>query len=164
MIPALDQSSHLGTSWIHNRKSDYQNQTFELKNYKVVLILIGTNNLTPKMVWQWYKEKQRKGESKGEESKYLPLPPHSKPQSLEIQSKYRELIWEIRKQNPDAYLLVSAKLPRIFDCSQNKDYLIDVNLRIEQLCTKFNSCYFLKLYKPLLKHGKPREKYFDTSC
>ena len=33
-----------------------------LKNYKAALLLVGTNDLTPKATWQWYKEKQRHGE------------------------------------------------------------------------------------------------------
>ena len=79
-----------------------------LKNYKAALLLVGTNDLTPKATWQWYKEKQRHGEPR-----LIRLPPHSTTPSSIIQDKYRTLILEIRKHNPNICLLVSAILPRV---------------------------------------------------
>ena len=127
-----------------------------LKNYKSALLLVGTNDLTPKATWQWYKEKQRHGEPR-----IIRLPPHSTTPSSIIQDKYRTLILEIRKHNPNICLLVSAILPRVFDFSQNKDYLIEVNKKIEQLCLEFQSCSYLCSYKPLMKNGKPIDKYYS---
>ena len=58
-------------------------------------------------------------------------------------------------------MIVSAILPRVFDFSQNKNYLIEVNKKIEQLCLEFQSCSYLCSYKPLMKNGKPIDKYYS---
>ena len=61
-------------------------QNLNLKHYKVALLLVRTNDLTPKVTWQWYKDKQRKGETR-----HIRLPPHSSIPSSEIQDKYKSL-------------------------------------------------------------------------
>ena len=58
-----------------------------LEKYKIILLLIGTHDLTPKSTWQWYKDTQRRGGDK-----YPTLPHQIKTPSAEVQMKYRKLI------------------------------------------------------------------------
>ena len=125
-------------------------QTLKLSSYKVILILVGTNDLTPKSVWVWYKMKLRKGQST---VKNLPRHPKTPPEA--IKSEYRNLLEGIRQENPNIFILVSAILPRPFDFPENKNYLYEVNRELESLCLEFNACYFLKSFKPI-----PRPTHF----
>ena len=99
--------------------------------------------------------KQRKGENKD-----LTLPPHPKTPPEHIKEQYRALFQGIRDKNPGIYLLVSAIIPRPFDYKQNKKYMCEVNLALEDLCKEFNSCYFLKTYKPMLRFGIPKSTHY----
>ena len=62
-------------------------KTKDLTKYKVALTLVGTNDLTPKSLWLWYKMKQRKGENTD-----LTLPPHPKTPPEHIKQQYRAFL------------------------------------------------------------------------
>ena len=126
-----------------------------LEKYKVVLLLVGTNDLTPKSLWQWYKK--TKLENKGKE---ITLPHHTTTPVDRIVEHYKLLLEVVKMKNPHIFIMASAILPRPFDFKQNKNYLIEVNKALEKLCKELN-VYFVYSYKPLMKYGSPKENYFD---
>ena len=126
-----------------------------LEKYRVILLLVGTNYLTPKSLWQWYK--RFKIENKGKE---IILPHHTTTPVEGIVEHYKQLLKVIKTKNPNIFIMVSEILPRPFDFKQNKEYLNEVNIAIERVCKESN-VYFIYSHKPLMKYGSLKENYFD---
>lgn len=131
-------------------------QEFELKlkKLKCILLLMGTNDLTSKFIWLWYKHQVRKGKP------VYKLPRHSRTPAHRINQDYRNLINRIKLINPNVKIVVSAILPRVFDYKQNKNYLKNINKSLATMCKKISNCYFIESYKPLLKNGAPRNEFY----
>ena len=101
-----------------------------LTQYSCILLLVGTNDLTPKWVWLKYKHNMRKSNAD------FVLPSHSKTPVHRVTDDYKRLLKAIKLQNPSINILVSSIIPRPFDFDANKDYLISVNNALKDMARK----------------------------
>ena len=125
-----------------------------IDKYKCITLLIGTNNLTPKWVWDEYiAQKKRKVQK-------TVLPEHPTTPIPTIINLFDQLLRAIRAKNPDCTIIICSIPPRPFDHEVNKQYLVRVNAALYDFCKQHN-CTFIKLYKQFTKEGNPDEKYFD---
>ena len=125
-----------------------------LEKFKYIILLVGTNDLTAKFVYLWYKNTVRFNR------KVKRLPFHSKTPVHRIVNDYRVLIKAIRAINHKIKIMVSAILPRRFDYFENRGYLKNVNKGLKAMTRKIRKCKFLPSFKPMIRNRKPRENFY----
>ena len=120
-------------------------ETLDYSQYRCILLLVGTNNLTPKHIWNWYRQRVRNKQP------CSPLPPHLITPIPDFIALYRQLINKIQSVKPNVTIIVSAILPRKFDFTENSEHIYSINHYLEALCGTFFKCKYIPTYKVITK-------------
>ena len=126
----------------------------QLERFQYILLLVGTNDLTAKSIWLWYKSRVRKN------IKVNHLPMHSKTPVHRIVNDYKVLIRAIKAKNRLIKIMVSAILPRRFDYFINRGYLKNINKALKAMCRRYRRCEFIPGYKPFVRNRKLRKDFY----
>ena len=126
----------------------------DIRKYKYITLIIGTNDLGPKSVWNFYKREKKRGRSGTN------LPVHGQTPVPVLLSAYQNLISTIKHYNSTCILISFAILPRPFDHHRNKQHHTDTNRALSILCDK-NNLIFVKTYNSYLKFGRPKPDFFS---
>ena len=125
-----------------------------IRKYKYITLIIGTNDLGPKSVWKFYKREKRLGHSGHN------LPVHGQAPIPVLLSAYQNLISTIRYHNPTCILISFAILPRPYDHHRNRLHHADTNRELSKFC-EIKKIIFVKTYNSFLKFGRPIEDFFS---
>lgn len=124
-----------------------------IDKYKYITLIIGTNDLGPKSIWNFYKKEKKLGRSG------LNLPIHHQTPIPVLLNAYQHLIAVIRKRNPTCILITFGILPRPYDHLRNKRHHTDTNRQLSKLCEE-NKLIFVKTSNSYLKFGIPVSDLF----
>lgn len=127
--------------------------SIQIGKYDYIIVLIGTNDLSSKDIWAFYKSEVRQGRSGSN------LPYHSPIAIPVLACLYRKLITTIRAFNPNARLAFLGLLPRPFDHHRNKEHHIQANYILKNLCDELHTS-FVQTHRSFMKYGKPIEELF----
>ena len=119
----------------------------EIHEYKCIIIIIGTNDLTDKKIWFRY--------LKHKHERNYQLEPHPTTSIPILRSKYIKLIDTIKSKISKIAIELAPIIPRLFDYTTNLSYMKDVNNMIKDLCTTNHIYHDRTLIKSFLKGGKP---------
>ena len=126
-----------------------------VSNYKVIVLHVGTNWLGSKEEWGLYLQKvNSKINSEEFETRLRELnPPPAAGNARNFLAVYHELIDQIRRLNPNATILVSSIIPRLWD--QNRRHLVRISYNnILKSFNKQPNVYFIPSYKPFFDLNK----------
>ena len=133
--------------------TSYMNE-ININQYTCVIIIIGTNDLTDRKVWNDFKKNKWN-------SKYK-LKPHSTTDIEILKVRYTSLTDLIKSKNPDINIELSPIIPRLFDYNVNLAYLKSVNNMIKEFSRIHNYYHDRTLITSFLKFGKPDEKLYHN--
>ena len=125
----------------------------DIRNYRYIILLIGTNDLAPKEVWKFYKKERKNGNS-GEN-----LPAHDTTPIPVLGSSFLNLFNSIKYHNNSCMIFSIAIPPRPYDNHRNYQHHIDANIELKRLCL-LNNIIFVKSYTLFVKYGKIIENLF----
>ena len=74
--------------------------------------------------------------------------------------RYSELLFTIRRKNPNIDIIICAILPRPADHEISKPMVARVNFLLEDLCSKRTYLHFNKTYKGFLTFNQPISELF----
>ena len=97
----------------------YKIETMDITQYKCMIIVIGTNDLSNKRVWFDY--------LKNKDTPKYKLEAHPTTDVDILQTRYKNLLNSIKQRNPDILIELSPIIPRLFDYSINLTYMKAVN-------------------------------------
>lgn len=129
----------------------------DISNYKVVLINIGTNDLiTDKSIWFAYSTQVKKNVPIED----IVLPPHQPSKINIVVSHYKELLDVVRDKNTKAKIIVTGILPRPYDFSVNRQYLMNINAALEDMVSSYRNSYFHRTQCCFIKSKVPKPECF----
>jgi lysophospholipase L1-like esterase len=77
-----------------------------------------------------------------------------------ITCKFRNLIYSVRRKNPDISILISSVLPRPTDFDILGEKVVAINNRLVGIC-KEEQVQFIKSFRRFLHQGKPKRDLFS---
>ena len=122
-------------------------ENLDITEYKCIIILVGTNDLSDKKVWWDYKK------HKGSPDFKLQAHPTTKLDTLK--TRYINLLNAVEIGNPGILIELQPIIPRLFDYQINLSYMKAVNNMIKDLCITRHHYHDRTLITSFLKGGKP---------
>ena len=114
-----------------------------VKNYSAILLHFGTNDIPP--TWDKHHKK------------------HMVKSIDAVVQEYKSLVQLIRRDNSQAYIVLSAIIPRPIDHAKTKLRVEAINNKVQQWCCTQNRLIFQPTYKFFIKAGSPVLSYFSPS-
>ena len=135
---------------VKNLTKKLRDRYIKISEYKCIALIIGTCDISGKEVWI---SSLRNGE----------VPKHNPKPITQIVADYSELLQTISYLNSEATILITSIIPRVFDFDYNRQYLKELNNKIEEL-TKINpdKYKFLNTAKKFIHCGEIKEDLFLT--
>ena len=125
-----------------------------ISSYKVILVLIGTCNISHKQAWKDYQLQKKQGI----ENPVLldfPLIPLG-----EFRENYKKLVSTIRLYNREAQLCLCAIPPRVYDFYQNMNHLKAINNIIKDITETTPDSQYINSAKIFIKQNNIKEEDF----
>ena len=132
---------------IRNLNQKLINNEINISEFKVIVLIIGTCDISNKYVWKTCLETGL-------------LPDHTPKPIYTIIQDYRLLLTTIHNINAHAKIVLCSILPRPFDFTQNKLYLKNLNKELEILSKTFARCNYLNISKKFIHCGETVDSYF----
>ena len=133
-----------------------------VKNYKVIILHFGTNCLSDKDEWGLYLKRMNSLISESDyDTKIARMnPPLSIVEPDSFREAYQTLIGEIKTLNPDAKILISSIIPRLWDYERRDLVRRSFNEILRSFSTQ-QLTYFIPSYKPFFdkKQNLKRELF-----
>ena len=126
-----------------------------VKRYRVIILRVGTNWLGTREEWRLYLRmvNSQITEKEYEAQIWSMNPPSAKGEPEIFRQIYQNLIDLIRQLNPEAKILISSIIPRLWDHARRNEVRMSYNAILQNF-SKQDKVYFIRSYKPFFDKSR----------